>query len=183
MSVPTSVVATAIAVPEPYATDLRDARYRFGDPAALVTPTHVTLLGPIDVDAATRAAYEEHLANVAAGHEPFDVQLRGTATFRPVSPVVFVVLAKGISNCEQLASDVRSGPVRREHDFPYHPHVTIAQAVDGEALDRAFAELAGYEARFHVDRFTLYERIGDVWCPHRDYPLGGRSGLAEAERG
>lgn len=180
---PSSVVATAIAVPEPYATDLRDARYRFGDPAALVTPTHVTLLGPTDVDDDTRAAYERHLARVAAEHQPFDVQLRGTATFRPVSPVVFVALATGISNCEQLATDVRSGPVKREHDFPYHPHVTVAQEVDADALDRAFAELAGYEARFHVDRFTLYERIGDVWSPHRDYPLGGCAGLAEDQRG
>lgn len=180
---PSSVVATAIAVPEPHATDLRDARYGFGDPAALVTPTHVTLLGPTDVDDVTRVAYERHLALVAAEHEPFDVQLRGTATFRPVSPVVFVALAKGISDCEQLATAVRSGPVRREHDFLYHPHVTVAQEVDADALDRAFAELSGYEARFHVDRFTLYERIGDVWSPHRDYPLGDYGGLAGARRG
>ncbi|HEX6444261.1 MAG TPA: 2'-5' RNA ligase family protein [Streptosporangiales bacterium] len=180
---PSSVVATAIAVPEPYATDLRDARYRFGDPAALVTPTHVTLLGPTEVDEATRAAYEQHLERVAAGHEPFDVHLRGTATFRPVSPVVFVALAQGISDCEQLAAAVRAGPVRREHDFPYHPHVTVAQEVDGAALDRAFEELAGYEAGFHVDRFTLYERIGDVWSPHRDYALGDGSALVEENYG
>lgn len=176
---PSSVVATAIAVPEPYATELREARYRFGDPAALVTPTHVTLLGPTEVDDATRVAYEGHLEQVAAAHAPFDVHLRGTATFRPVSPVVFVALAEGIGNCEQLATAVRSGPVRREHDFPYHPHVTVAQEVDADALDRAFAELAGYEACFHVDRFTLYERIGDVWSPHRDYPLGDDAALAE----
>ena len=38
---------------------------------------------------------DEHLAAVAARHAPFVVHLRGTATFRPVSPVVFVQVVEG----------------------------------------------------------------------------------------
>lgn len=161
--------ATAIAVPEPYGSQLQDAREAFGDPAGACTPAHVTLLGPTELDATTLAAYERHLDEVAATARPFDVHLRGTASFRPVSAVVFVVLAEGISSCEQLAAAVRSGPVRREQDYPYHPHVTVAQDVPDAALDRAFTELAGYEARFRVPGFTVYERVDGGWRVHREY--------------
>ena len=40
--------------------------------------------------------------------------------------------------------------------YPYHPHVTVAHDVPTEALDRVYAELAGFDARFTVDHFTLY---------------------------
>lgn len=166
-------VATAIPVPEPYASQLRDAREGFGDGQALVTPTHVTLLGPTEVDASTLAAYEQHLAEVAAVRTGFRIHLRGTGSFRPLSPVVFVALAEGISSCEQLASAIRSGPVHREHDYPYHPHITVAHGVPEEALDRAFRELAGYEAEFPVTGFTLYEHVEERWRVHKEYRLGG----------
>lgn len=166
-------VAASISVPEPYASELRDARERFGDAAARTTPTHVTLLGPTDVGEAVASDFETHLTAVAAAHAPFDIHLRGTGSFRPVSAVVFVALAEGISSCEQLAASVRGGPIKREHDYPYHPHITVAQDVPDEALDRAFAELAGYEARFPVSWFTLYEHVADGWRVRREYVLKG----------
>ena len=43
------------------------------------------------------------------------------------------------------------------------------------SLDRAFAELADFEARFEVDAFHLYEHGEDkVWRPVRSFPLRGR---------
>ena len=71
-----------------------------------------------------------HLARAASAVPPFDIHLRGTGTFRPVSPVVFVTLAEGISGCEVLADAVRQGPLEVDLHFPYHPHVTIAHHLD-----------------------------------------------------
>jgi 2'-5' RNA ligase len=101
------------------------------------------------------------------------MHLRSTATFRPVSPVVFISLAQGIAECDLLESLVRSGPLKRELFFNYHPHVTIAHHMPDHVLDRAFAELAAYEARFPVWGFSLYEHGPDrVWRPQRDFVLG-----------
>jgi 2'-5' RNA ligase len=120
---------------------------------------------------------EEHLRQVAAAEESFDVRLRGSSTFRPVSPVVFVPLAMGISGCERIEGKVRSGPLARDLSFPYHPHVTVAHDVGDEMLDRAFAALASYDASFRVWGFTLFEQGPDkVWRPQRDFPFG-RAGL------
>ena len=103
------------------------------------------------------------------------MHLRGSGTFRPVSPVVFVPLAAGISECERLEAAVRSGPLARELRFPYHPHITVAHDLPAEGLDRAYAALAGFEAVFAVPGFSLFEQDRDgQWRPQRDFVFGGQ---------
>jgi 2'-5' RNA ligase len=166
-------IGVAIPLPEPYAGELQGWRRAVGDPLACAIPSHITLLPPTDVGADDLAVVHKHLTAVAAASEPFHVHLRGTATFRPVSPVVFVALSQGISACEQLSKAVRTGPLPGELSFPYHPHVTIAHHLPDEAMDRAFAGLAGYEAGFDVTEFCLYEHgLDEVWRPQRSFPLG-----------
>jgi 2'-5' RNA ligase len=90
-----------------------------------------------------------------------------------VSPVVFVALARGISHCEMMASAVRTGPLTVDLHFPYHPHVTVAHNLEDEVLDRAFAELADFEAAFPVTAFGLYEHREDgYWVERWSFPLG-----------
>ena len=117
-------------------------------------------------------AIEAHLAEVAAARSSFPVRLRGTGTFRPVTEVVFVAVAAGISECELLAGAVRDGPLERELHFPYHPHVTVAHDIATAALDAVFDRLADFAADFEVDHFTLYVHGTDgTWRPVRDFPL------------
>lgn len=164
-------IGVAIQVPEPWATELHEYRLELGDPTAPGVPTHVTLLPPTEVGS-DLAPLEQHLATAAGAQEPFRVHLRGTGTFRPVSPVVFLTLAEGISQCEALAGAVRSGPLSVDLDFPYHPHVTIAHQVADDRLDRAFAELAGFECEFDVTEFHLYVHHGAAgWKSTRTFEL------------
>lgn len=165
-------IGVAIAVPEPWGTELQDFRERLGDPRARSIPTHVTLLPPVTVDDHDLDAVTEHLAAVARAEHPFAMLLRGTGTFRPVSPVVFVAVARGISECERVAEQVRSGLLALTLRFPYHPHVTVAHDVADHLLDKAFEELAGYEAAFDVDGFHLYEHVAGRWQPRRRFAFG-----------
>jgi 2'-5' RNA ligase len=137
-------------------------------------PPHITLLPPTPVDADARAEIDAHLAAAAGACAPFDMHLSGTGTFRPVSDVVFVVVAAGIAQCEQLEHRIRSGPLGRDTRFPYHPHVTVAHDIDGGALDAAYEGLTGFEARFRVTGFTAFERgEAGVWVPRREFALEG----------
>jgi 2'-5' RNA ligase len=166
-------IGVAIAIPEPWASELQDYRTSVGDTTATQIPTHITLIPPAEVDDAELDAVTTHLADAASTVEPFDIHLRGTGTFRPVSPVVFVTLAEGISACELLADAVRRGPLAVDLDFPYHPHVTVAHHLDDATLDRAFDELADFECRFPVDSFSLYVHDPQAgWQPTREYGLG-----------
>jgi 2'-5' RNA ligase len=138
---PRANVGVAIAVPEPFATTLASWRERVGDPEGRRVPPHVTLLPPTLIRIDRLPAAERHLVDVAADGEPFELHLSGTGTFRPVSDVVFVVVAAGIAQCEQL--------------------------------DCAYDGLSGFEARFPVDGFTMFQQGSDgVWLPRREFPLG-----------
>jgi len=150
-------------------------RAEAGDPQAAYVPAHLTLLGPTEIAPAALPAVERHLARVAAAHRPYPLRLRGTGTFRPVTEVVFVAVAAGISETELLAAAIRAAPqLRRPTRFPYHPHVTVAHDVPEPALDAVFAELADFEAQFDVNSFTLYEHGTDGhWRPLRTYALTG----------
>jgi 2'-5' RNA ligase len=151
-------IGVAVAIPEPWATQLQDYRTSVGDAMAATIPTHITLVPPTDVT-------DEELAEI-------EVHLRGTGTFRPVSPVVFVSLVEGISQCEQLASVVRRGPLAVDLAFPYHPHVTVAHDIAEGRLDQAFGELADFECEFNVEDFQLYVHDHEQgWTPTRYFPL------------
>ena len=163
-------IGVAIAIPEPWASQLQHYRASIGDTTAEKIPTHITLVPPTDLD--DRAEVDAHLADVAAGHEGFVVHLRGTGTFRPVSPVVFVTLVEGLSQCEQLAADVRRGPLAMDLAFPFHPHVTIAHHLGDPELDRAFEELSAFECTFPVTDFHLYVHDDEVgWQPDVSFAL------------
>jgi len=167
-------IGVAFGLPEPYHRELQGWRDRLGDPNAHRIVPHITLLPPTEVASEALPDIEEHLRKVAADEEPFDIQLRGSATFLPVSPVVFVPLVLGIADCERIEAKVRSGPLQRDLRFPYHPHVTVAHDLPPESLDRAFEALAGYDATFGVRGFTLFEQGPDAtWRPQRDFVFGG----------
>jgi 2'-5' RNA ligase len=167
-------IGVAIDIPEPWGSALTRRRAETGDPQAAYVPAHLTLLGPTEVDPDWLPAIERHLARVAAAYPTYTLHLRGTGTFRPVTEVVFVAVAAGISETEMLAAAISSVPeLRRPTRFPYHPHVTVAQDVPAAALDAVFDDLAGFDARFQVDRFTLFSHTGEErWQPRRDYRLG-----------
>lgn len=166
-----STIGVAIAIPQPYAAELQRYRASFGDPRACAIPTHITLVPPTvvggDVD-----LVRTHLSDVAKRHAAFHLRLRGTATFRPISPVVFVNVTEGISSCELLSEDSRQGPLAQELAFPFHPHVTVAHHLDEASLDHAYETLADYDCAFDIDSFHLYMHGEDgMWRAVADYAL------------
>jgi 2'-5' RNA ligase len=173
-STETAVLGVVVSIPEPWAQLLVEWRGKCGDPQASLVPPHVTLLPPTEVPVTERAAISEHLARVAAAHAPFDMHLAGTDTFRPISEVVFVAVARGMVECARIATDVRSGPLARPLHFPYHPHVTVAHDVPTDMLDMAGAGLADLRAEFRVASFTEFEQLpGGAWAVAEEYPLTG----------
>jgi 2'-5' RNA ligase len=166
-------IGVSIAVPDPWGSELQQYRISLGDESARHIPTHVTLLPPLQVADDGMEGVVSHLRGVAARSAAFRMHLRGTGTFRPVSPVVFVGVVEGISRCEQLAAEVRRGPLAVEKTFPYHPHVTVAHHLPEESLDKAFSDLGSYDAAFDVEDVWMYlhdERSG--WRPSESFPLG-----------
>lgn len=167
----------AISVPEPYGEELRAHRAAFGDPLAEEIPSHITLLPPDVVAGDQLDRLAARLSAVAARTAPFEVDLKGTGTFRPVSPVVFVAVSRGISETELLVSELREALAAPEPDFPYHPHVTVAHHLDDAALDRAYVTLEDFACTFTVGEIALYLHEPDAgWSTYLSFPLAGPQG-------
>lgn len=170
----TGTVGVSIPVPDPHGSLLRSKRAEYGDPLAPLVPPHVTLLGPMDVSTPDLPHLVDHLAAVAEGHAPFTMELRGTGTFRPVSPVVFIQVVSGGAGCAALEQSLRTADYERQLDFPYHPHVTVAHDVPEPMLDHAALDLAEFGAAFRVDEFWLYERDSEgLWVPIQPFAMTG----------
>jgi 2'-5' RNA ligase len=163
-------IGVSLAVPEPWGSKLQEYRIAMGDEAARHIPSHITLLPPHEVEEAELGVVQDHLAEVAAQMRPFRIHLRGTGTFQPISPVVFVGVVQGISQCEVLAADVLRGPLAIERAFPFHPHVTIAHHLPEASLEQAFVELEGFEAAFDVNEMWMYRHDATSgWQPDRAF--------------
>ena len=167
-------IGVSIAVPEPWGSRLQEYRVTNGDALGSTIPTHITLVPPVEVDQDRLGDVEDHLAGVAGRSAAYGIHLRGSGTFGPVSPVVFVNLVEGISQTEQLAHRCRRGPLALELEYPYHPHVTVAHLLDDDGLDRAFDEMAGFDCAFTVTEFHLYIHDADHgWKATHDFTLVG----------
>ncbi|WP_349827407.1 2'-5' RNA ligase family protein [Brevibacterium litoralis] len=149
-------IGVTLALPEPYASDLRQARLDLGDEAARTVPAHITIIPPMEIPVHSWPVVREEIRRVANETSPFTVRLRGTGTFLPTSPVVFVAVARGIVECEQLSAALRTGVLGQPLAFPYHPHVTIAHGLERDVLERAFEDMGDFDAEFMVHGFGVY---------------------------
>jgi 2'-5' RNA ligase len=168
-------LGVAIAVPEPHGSILREMRAAFGDPLAQTVPSHVTLLPPLDVAVDEMDEICAQLDKAAGAVPGFRMRLRGTGTFRPVSPVVFVAVHGGFMATEVLAGRLRHALGAPAATFPFHPHVTVAHHLDDAALDHADVVLRHFECSFDVEEFALYVHDDDAgWEPRRTFALAAR---------
>lgn len=148
-------MGVVVAVPEPWVSQITEARLALGDEAAANVPAHITIMPPLAVCVDDREAVFEHLRAVAKRHTPFKITIRGSGSFLPVSPVVFLNVEDGARECEDLADDVRSGPLEYKLRFPYHAHITLAHGLSEARLDAALELGRGFEASWTVPGFRL----------------------------
>lgn len=149
------LIGVVIAVPEPWMSLLTEARVHLGDEHGINTPAHITLLPPTAVRKADRERLFEHLQAVAKSVAPFRVGVRGTGSFRPVSPVVFFNISEGAAQLSALEARIRAGITSEPRRFDYHPHVTLVHGVSDEVMDRALELGKHFQADWVVPGFRL----------------------------
>lgn len=150
-----------IAIPEPWVSQIAEARLLLGDEKAKNVPPHITVMPPQAVASDKKEQIFTHLEKVSARHRPFRVTISGTGSFMPVSPVVFLNVTQGSHQCAELAEDVRFGPLDYSPRFPYHPHVTIAQGLNERQLEAACVAGSEFEASWTVTGFRL-DRVDET---------------------
>ena len=152
------VIGITIPLPEPWAAQVTRVRSRAGDPFADHIAPHVTIVPPTLIERDCLEDLRTHLRRVAARTAPIRLHMAGTESFRPVSPVTYLVVASGAEQCDELHRRVRSqeGPLHRPPRFPFHPHVTLAQGVSDDALDATAQEGSAIDAVFIAQNVHLH---------------------------
>lgn len=151
-------IGVVVPVPGPHADQLRTIRAASGDPLHVIAP-HLTLVTGIPVtdwDAALA-----HVRSVAASTSPIAVLFEGSDTFRPVSPVVYARVTEGEEECRELHQALLTGPLDAVPEFPYVPHVTLAQNVPDDALDHAALMHSTQRWWLFVDEVAVYAAHGE----------------------
>lgn len=164
-------LGVVIEIPSPLRDVLRSWRRSYGSEANGLVEPHITLVSGFTTDWDAAAAHVRHVASLGL---PFTVDLQGTGTFRPVSPVVFLNVRTGAEECTALHRSLLAGPLECESVFPYHPHLTVAHEVNDSLMDLAQAELDGESMSFTVSSIGLFgtDEAGQ-WLLREDLALGG----------
>lgn len=164
-------LGVVISLPPSLADVLGQKRSVYAGSGAVVVAPHITLVSGRAWE--SWEAAEEHVRNVAASFAPFKLSLRGTGTFEPVSPVVFLNVNDGASECAALHAKLLEGPLEHLLEFSFHPHLTIAHGLDADTMARAKSEMVDFEAEFEVTSIGLFDYIEGTWALREELTFGG----------
>jgi 2'-5' RNA ligase len=126
--------------------------------------------------------------------DPFTVRLGEIAKF-PKSNVIYVEIAAGREALIEMFGAMNSGAAAFREDFPYHPHITLAQPLSGQDAASANAAEAILEKARHEWKTCPYDRSFRVetlsfvksydrccWTDLEDIPLHRRPPIQPVTR-
>ncbi len=193
-------LGVALVLDPPVAVEVNGLRRALGDVGLQKVPPHITLVSPLNVRVGDLpAALAVLRAAAAAMRGPLTLTLGPPASFRPLSPVVYLEVGGDLPALRTLHASLQAPPLLRRNTWPWVPHVTLIDGANDERIAAALAALDRYAAVCLVDRVVLLEersRAGQGgsglgagpggtlgWRPLADAAFGpevvvGRGGLA-----
>src|SRR5437660_11515348 len=147
-------LGVVLLVPPPVAAEVDGLRRAAGDGALGKVAPHITLGPPLNVRDDRLADAVDVIRTAAAAHRPLTLALGPVATFAPDSPVLYLAVDDRDAGrrIAALRAAVFVDPLHRKVDWPFVPHVTLADEAPPERLRAATHALADYRAEITVDR-------------------------------
>jgi 2'-5' RNA ligase len=149
--------AVVAYIPDPLGSYLSSLRAELVPGCTL--RSHLTILPPRRLTAPQEALAAE-LGRLAGQQPAFEVTLGDIETFDSTG-VIYLALASGQDRVEQLHAALNHGILFAEDQFPFHPHVTVAQDLGmlpfEQVLDRARRQWqeCPLPRKFTVNELTL----------------------------
>jgi len=171
------VFALVIYIPAPLGRFLDRLRRELApqdDPQA-----HISLLPPRPISGDWRRAWTEVRETLRA-RAAFDVELTRIQTF-PATDVVYLEVGSGSAELRAIHAAMNANSLAFREPFAYHPHVTLAQDILHQDVDRVLTlakrrwdEFRGKRS-FRAQRAVFVRNsVGDRWLDLAEYRLGSR---------
>jgi 2'-5' RNA ligase len=168
-------------LPEPLASFLDALRLELTP--ACNPHAHVTILPPRPIYDDLKTAVRQ-ISEDLKGAAPFRVELGAIEIFE-ATHVIYLGLARGASELRRLYRALNCGCLKYSENFPYHPHITIAQNIPPEETARLAPIATETWARFSGPRgFTVSELsfvqhvAPSIWADVAEIPLGVEATVA-----
>jgi len=169
--------ALVIYVPGPLGPYLDRMRQRV---APWMPPgrSHVTILQPRPISKEPADVWSALFRRTAL-HRPFMIEPSGVDVFGG-SGVIHLGIETGANELGRLHLDLNKGGVSHAEPYPFHPHITIAQGLEGVELERAVETCQrlwdDYEGprSFRVQRFYFVQNtVFNLWMDLAEMDLRG----------
>lgn len=138
---------------------------------------HLTVLPPRCLRGSETAALEM-LDEICSHIQPFEVTLGDVETFVPVTPTVFIRVARAAYRMRELHDQLNTGVLAAEEAWPYMPHLTIVKLSAEEHADQASEIARQHWARYKdgkqipVERLTFVREQESGWVDLAPVHLG-----------
>jgi 2'-5' RNA ligase len=147
-------------------------------PAHTHADAHVTILPPRTLSGAEQPALEV-LADVCQSIPPFEVIMGDVETFVPLTPTVFLRVARGAYRLRELHDKLNRNALYFEEPWPYMPHLTIAKMDTEEeamkVLEIARQRWSAYSGprTVRIESLNFVKGVGERWVDLAKTPLRG----------
>ena len=138
---------------------------------------HVTILPPRPLHDELKDAVRQ-MAEESRGVHPFRVELGEIQVFE-ASHVVYLEITHGANELRELYTLLNRGALAYKENFPYHPHITIAQDIPLDEAPRlaviAKERWAGYQGPrgFSVTSLSFVQHVApSIWTDVAEVPIG-----------
>ena len=137
-------------------------------PAHTHADAHLTILPPRPLCGSGQDALQL-LAEVAKSTGRFEVTMGEVETFVPVTPTVFLRVARGAYRMRELRERLNRDSLCFEEPWPYMPHLTIAKMDDCAEADKVLSaarerwkSYSGSRSAM-IESLTLVKGSGERW--------------------
>lgn len=147
-------------------------------PAHTHADAHLTILPPRPLRGSDEQALDL-LREVGQSTTPFEVVMGDVETFIPVTPTVFLRVARGAYRMRELRDKLNRDALQFNEPWPYMPHLTIAKMDTVEEatkiLDVARERWQSYAGprTVRIEKLTLVKGTGERWIDVVKFPLSG----------
>ena len=147
-------------------------------PAHTHADAHVTILPPRALSGTEKAALDL-LEEVCQSVPAFEVSMGDVETFVPVTPTVFLRVARGAYRLREMHDKLNRGALSFQEPWPYMPHLTIAKLDTVEEANKVLA-ISGQRwtsytgpRTVRIESLTFVKGVGERWLDVAETPLGG----------
>lgn len=149
-------------------------------PAHTHADAHITILPPRLLNG-TEAQALDVFRQTCSAAQPFEVIMGDVETFIPLTPTVFIRVARGAYRLRELHDKLNRGALEFNEPWPYMPHLTVVKM---DAVEEAQKVLTSARRRWldykdtrtvRIESLTFVKGSGERWVDLAEAALGGNS--------